>query len=195
MEYYTIKQLAEQFEVSRQAIQFLFKKDEYKPYLSKQRIGGRTLIVLNSEGYQLLKQHFAVDEQSEQANKETNTNNINKENASKTNKEQVKQENSKLLLDTIETLKKELEHAHDELDKVHTELQHEQELHLIDKKQLTKEREHVGLLETQVKELQAIQTKQANDKKDQQENNTSDTSKEDNLDKQKATKKWWQFWK
>ena len=195
MEYYTIKQLAEQFEVSRQAIQFLFKKDEYKPYLSKQRIGGRTLIVLNSEGYQLLKQHFAVDEQNEQANKETNTNNINKENASKTNKEQVKQENSKLLLDTIETLKKELEHAHDELDKVHTELQHEQELHLIDKKQLTKEREHVGLLETQVKELQAIQTKQANDKQDQQENNTSDTSKEDNLDKEKATKKWWQFWK
>ena len=195
MTYYTIKQLADTFDVSRQAIQFLFKKDEYKPYLSKQRIGGRTLIVLNSEGYQLLKQHFAVDEQNEQANKETNTNNINKENASKTNKEQVKQENSKLLLDTIETLKKELEHAHDELAKVHTELQHEQELHLIDKKQLTKEREHVGLLETQVKELQAIQTKQANDKQDQQENNTNDTSKEDNLDKEKATKKWWQFWK
>ncbi len=71
----------------------------------------------------------------------------------------------------------------------------EQELHLIDKKQLTKEREHVGLLETQVKELQAIQTKQANDKQDQQENNTNDTSKKDNLGKEKATKKWWQFWK
>ena len=192
MTYYTIKQLADTFDVSRQAIQFLFKKDEYKPYLSKQRVGGRTLIVINDEGYQLLKNHFAIDGQNEQANHTTNTSKENNTNKKYTSKEQA---NNALLLDTIETLKKELEHAHDELAKVHTELQHEQELHLIDKKQLTKEREHVGLLETQVKELQAIQTKQANDKQDQQENNTNDTSKEDNLDKEKATKKWWQFWK
>lgn len=51
---HTIKQLAEEFNVSRQAIQFLFKKDEYQPYLSKQRVGSRTLIVINDEGYQLL---------------------------------------------------------------------------------------------------------------------------------------------
>ncbi len=195
MAYYTIKQLADTFEVSRQAIQFLFKKDEYKPYLSKQRVGGRTLIVINDKGYQLLKNHFAIDGQNEQAKQTTDTNKTNNTNTKYTSKEQAKQTNNALLLDTIETLKKELEHAHDELDKVHTELQHEQELHLIDKKQLTKEREHVGLLETQVKELQAIQTKQANDKQDQQTSNTSDTSKEDNLGKEKATKKWWQFWK
>lgn len=192
MAYYTIKQLADKFNVSRQAIQFLLKKDEYQPYLSKQRIGSRTLIVINNEGYQLLKDHFAINEQANDTNKTSKENNTN---AKDTSKKQTKQTNNDLLLDTIQTLKKELEHAHNELDKVHTELQHEQELHLIDKKQLTKEHERVGLLETQVKELQTLQTKQANYKQDQQTNNTSDTSKENNLDKEKTTKKWWQFWK
>lgn len=188
--YYTIKELANIFDVTRQAIQFLLKKEEYQPYLSKQRIKGRTLIVINNEGYQLLKDHFMFDEQ---ANNTKETNKQSKNNASDTSKKQTSKTNDNLLQDTIKTLKKELEHAHKELESVHTELQHEQELHLIDKKQLVKEKEHITELQQQVKKLKLLQEKQDEQTKEKQTSQNEQTNNK--KDTNKTSKHWWQFWK
>ncbi len=108
MKYYTVKQLAEEFNVTKQAVRFIINKPEYQQYLSKQKVNDRKTTVLNQNGYNVLSKHFT--------------------------KTKSKDYDREILLDMIATLKK-------ELDSVHTELQHEQELHLIDKKQIANDKQ------------------------------------------------------
>ena len=137
MAYYTIKQLADTFDVSRQAIQKQLKK-QIQPFISKRKFEGRLLLVVNEEGLSLLKKHFKYNENNILKNKNTILENKNnKNNKTKTTDETV---NIKQLLaakdKTISSLKDELKVVHEELARTHAELDHEHELHLMDQKQV-----------------------------------------------------------
>lgn len=172
MKYYTVKQLAEKFNVTKQAVRFIINKPEYQQYLSKQKVNDRKTTVLNQNGYNVLSKHFTKA-------KSKNKNN----NSDKKQKAKSKDYDREILLDMIATLKK-------ELDSVHTELQHEQELHLIDKKQMANDKQKMILLENKVKEMQLLQEKQS------KKQNEKSKDKENNKEEQATiSKKWWQFWK
>ena len=180
MEYYTIKQLADEFHVTPQAIRFVINKSEYQSYLSKQKVNDRKTTVLDQNGYELLSKHF-----TKAKNKKQN-NDFSKKQKTK-NKIKNKNNNYQILLDMIATLKK-------ELDSVHTELQHEQELHLIDKKQIANDKQKIILLENQIKEMTLLKEKQS--KKQNEKIKDKENDNEEDIKKEPPTKKsWWQFWK
>lgn len=172
MEYYTVKQLAEEFNVTKQAVRFVINKPEYQQYLSKQKINDRKTTVLDQNGYNMLFKHFT------KAKSKNKNNDFNKKQKAKS-----KDYDREILLDMITTLKK-------ELDNVHTELQHEQELHLIDKKQIANDRQKIILLENKVKEMQLLQEKQ-----NKKQNEKAKDKENDNEEQTTISKKWWQFWK
>lgn len=191
MEYYTVKQLAKEFNVSRQAIHKQLNKVKYQPFISKKRVDNYLSTVVNQEGYYLLANHFninnskvnnVVDEINKQfdnhlqnKSKKHYNNNFNKVDS------QVDNNNIKQLLaakeETITALKEELATVHKELSKLSDVLEHEQELHLMDQKKAQQ-------LENQIKQLKqptsVIKTT----------NNQSSTEQ-----LSQNNKKWWQFWK
>ena len=110
MEYYSISQLAKEFNVSRQAIDFLLKKTEYIKFVSLQKINGRKVKAISSQGFNKLKEHF-------------NSSNVN-------------QDNNKLLLKQITYLQQENQELHKELQDMQKALNQEQQLHLLDQQKI-----------------------------------------------------------
>lgn len=195
MEYYTVKQLAEEFNVSRQAIHKQLNKVKYQPFISKKKVDNYLSTVVNQEGYHLLANHFNinnskvdnvvvnVDQKADNClqndNKKHCNNGINMVDNQGDN---VDSDNITKLLaakdETITALKEELATVHKELSKLSDVLEHEQELHLMDQKKAQQ-------LENQIKQL--TQSNEA----------TTNTNIIDNQSTTQPSqnKKWWQFWK
>lgn len=216
-EYYTIQELSKIFKVTPQGIRFFLKKDKYASYLSKRKINGKNITVINLKGFELLKEHYlgvkkSENKQGKKDKKDKQVKQEEKEEKGKKDKKdkqeekdkQVNQVTQKILMDTINTLTRELE-------EVHKELQREQSLHLMDKQALIDEKKHSKKLENEIKQIRLISEKQEDkerkeDKKDKKvkQEEKGKGRKEDKQGKQekqikKTTKvkkrPWWQFWK
>ena len=182
MAYYTIKQLADEFNVTKQAIRYQIISKKLKKFTSKQSINGIDTLIVNDKGYYEIKKVYQNNNDKNftskvTSNKDDFTSNDSSKFYSKNSDKITSKEKrftSKDILSekerTLSLLIKENEVLHDEIKQLHTELQHEQELHLMDQKQ-------VKALENKVKQLESPQ----------EEN--------EDIKKEPPTKKWWQFWK
>ena len=204
MNYYTVKQLAKEFHVSRQAIHQQLNKNLYKNHISKKKINNFNSTVVDKAGYIILKKHFNVDNVvNVQIDKVDNiVDKIDKVDKSKidkvdkvdnitnadikaispnTDKILIKKLNYKIdnlvdkvdkLVDQVDKLVKDIDYFKKSNESLIEALQHEQELHLMDQKQ-------VKTLENKIKELQQPK------KKVEEEQQIVEEHK----------KHWWQFWK
>lgn len=202
MEYYTVKQLAERFKVTQQAVHKELKKEKYQKYVEKRNINSHSTVVVNVNCLNKLEQHFLnlkvdrkhfrlIQNNLDQL-KSTQINHLNQVGSTQNNPKQLRStqfnqlnqpelasnvsRNQDTLNNLIEQLKennKNLKHTisilENETQQLHEELQHEQELHLMDQKQVKE-------LENKIKEFQEPRQ----------------THKE-SLEKNK--KHWWKWWK
>lgn len=181
MTYYTVKQLAEKFGVSVQAIHKELKKDEYQSFIEKKNINSHSTMVVSEIGLNKLNQHFKRFNQSlnqfikPSKSDDSNNNgasNLNQFNQDDSNKNNSNKAESISLINQLKEQNNELKHTiailEKETNQLHTELQHEQELHLMDQKQVKE-------LENKLKMLEK--------------------PNEDKEIKKEPPKKWWQFWK
>lgn len=169
--YYTLKDLAEMFDVTKPGIRKQVIKNEYKTLVKREMINGHETMLINEKAIKMLDKHFKKRNPnvSINASKENDDTNVDKNAIN--DSDDVSQTS---LLATIKILKNEVEHLQKENDSLHLELQHEQELHLQDQQK--------------VKQLEHQQTDI--NSQDNVKSNVSET--ETNV---KETKKWWQFWK
>lgn len=180
MEYYTIKQLADEFNVTKQAIRYQITSKKLQNFTSKQNINGIDTLVVNSKGYYEIKKAYKNNDSKTFTGKLTSKKTSKDDHFTSKKASEGNEFTSKDILfekeRTLLLLIKENESLHNEIKQLHTELQHEQELHLMDQKQ-------VKQLENELKQL----------KQPTKETDTKNLNNESN--KEKATKKWWQFWK
>lgn len=177
--YYTVKELAKQFGVTEPAVRKQLKKKLYEQYSETKTIKGRPTLVLSQDGYNKLSKHF-----TKPISKDNNVIEL-----------------LKAKDDTIKHLQEELEYTKQTLDKTHQELissqdalNHEQELHLIEKKEFSKLK--TELQETQKKLECSHNPSNENDSSNNNEETINSKLSEKNSESNvKVTKKWWQFWK
>ena len=116
MKYYKINDLTQTLGVTRQAIDYVLKKQNMSQYVSTQEIDGKKVKCVDQKGYEKLKQHF----HKTSSKKNNNINDINH-------------------------LLSEIEHLREENKNLHIELQHEQVLHLQDKQELSNLKKEINL--------------------------------------------------
>lgn len=184
--YYTLKDLAKMFDVTVQGLHKEINKSEYQNHIKKRLINHHQTTTVDNQGLSLLKEHFKhSNTQTSCINSKqvdaTNKNNLNKvDDKIKINALQVELTSKNELVDS---LKSQINNLRKNIDQLHTELQHEQELHLADQ-------QHVKQL---TDEVNSLKLKQPNSKVDEtsQKLNQQEESTTNKLNK----KHWWQFWK
>ena len=119
MKYYTVKQLAEKFKVTPQAIRKELKKAQYKNTISRQQVGNYMMLVVNQVGNQLLTKHFIPNMHNDNDQRTQLTTNRQQVDNQKTESWQLvaNQQQARItdLKEVIKGLKDELANVHEEL--------------------------------------------------------------------------------
>lgn len=186
-EYFTIKELADKYKVSKQSVYKQVIKNDYNTLTIKKKIQGRPTMLISEGAIKKLNKHFNNDNNNVNGSINNRVNDSNTNNKGAEDNNNVNDELLKSKQQTIDMLQRELDKVHAELDKVHTELQHEQELHLQDQAAVKK-------LQTKLNEVKEIGQKETNNSITPDNDNQSITNQQPN-DNQGANKHWWQFWK
>jgi len=172
----TVKQLADEFNVSKQAIRKRLTVEFREKYVETVTSNGVQTLTISKEGYILLKEHFIGS---------NNTSNLKETVASNTDYQDSGI--MKLLEHQLSIKDMQLESKDVQISQLQNLLDQQQQLALQDKKLLTE-------YKNEIEELKSLEIP----KRDLNDSSFSNQLSEENIILETdsvETKKWWQFWK
>ena len=187
----TIRELADEFKVSKQAVRKRLTDEFRANYVETVYSNGVETLVVTVGGYRLLKQHFSSSKGSENAGSNVGGNGGNGGNANVTSDNKQTTDNSyvfKILEQQLAVKDKQIENKDSQISQMQNLLDQQQRLALQDK-QLLEE------YKAEIKDLKALtmaphddgEKEVTSDKQPEPENSTPES--------QPKPKKWWRFGK
>lgn len=178
----TIKELADEFKVSKQAIRNRITTDFRNKHVQVDRIKGVNVLFINECGYKELKKHFTNDTNKVQS---TTTNDTNIE--------------IKYLKRTVQYQNEQIEDLKSQREELSKFLDQQQRLALQDKKMLEEYKAEISDL----KALKNLSEDTRGGQVDNQQQDELEKLRSENkilqeqltIEQQKEFKKWWKFWK
>ena len=180
----TIRELADEFKVSKQAVRKRLTDEFRANYVETVHSNGVETLVVTVSGYRLLKQHFSSSNGSANVGRNVGGNdNVTSDNKQTTDNSYV----FKILEQQLAVKDKQIENKDSQISQMQNLLDQQQRLALQDK-QLLEE------YKAEIKDLKALAMPSREDEKD--ESSQSETEQETKpTEAQTRPKKWWRFGK
>ncbi|AYW48979.1 DNA-binding protein (plasmid) [Tetragenococcus halophilus] len=187
----TIKELAEEFGVSKQAIRKQLTDDFRENYVQTNTANPSNQLVVTVAGYHILKSHFIKGFDRKPS---SNQNEKVGGNAGGNLVTTLEQYNSDLKSE-IHSKNEQIKSLQEALNYQQQLLDQQQQLNVDDKQLIQSLRQQLALENSETENATTTESTEEQASKDQRINELESQLQQEKENKQLSTKKWWQFWK